>query len=102
MPTYEYACGNCGNAFEKLQSITAPSLKKCDQCGKMSLKRLIGAGAGVIFKGSGFYQTDYRSENYKKDAKKATSTTAKACDKCEVKDSCSKPKSETKPAPKKA
>jgi putative FmdB family regulatory protein len=102
MPTYEYACGNCGHAFERLQSITASSLRKCDQCGKMTLKRLIGAGAGVIFKGSGFYQTDYRSENYKKDAKKATDSTAKKVSdtKSQTKDTASKvkPKSETKAA----
>jgi len=66
MPTYDYACENCEHRFEQFQSITAKPLKKCPQCGKMSLKRLIGAGAGVIFKGSGFYQTDYRSDSYKK------------------------------------
>lgn len=70
MPTYEYLCDNCGNRFEKFQSITADTLRKCPECGKMKLKRLIGAGAGVIFKGSGFYETDYRSEGYKQSAKK--------------------------------
>jgi putative FmdB family regulatory protein len=68
MPTYEYECGNCGHKFEQLQSITAAPLKKCPKCGKNALKRLIGTGGGVIFKGSGFYQTDYRSESYKKAA----------------------------------
>ncbi len=66
MPTYDYLCESCGCGFERFQSITAKSLRTCPKCGKRKLKRLIGAGAGVIFKGSGFYQTDYRSEGYKK------------------------------------
>ncbi len=70
MPTYDYKCQNCEHSFEKFQSITASTLRKCPKCGKMSLVRLIGSGAGVIFKGSGFYQTDYRSESYKNAAKK--------------------------------
>ncbi|MGA2914554.1 MAG: zinc ribbon domain-containing protein [Sedimentisphaerales bacterium] len=65
MPTYEYRCAGCGYEFEKFQSMTASALRKCPQCGKLALKRLIGAGAGVIFKGSGFYETDYRNESYK-------------------------------------
>ena len=69
MPTYDYLCQACSHAFESFQSITAKSLSKCPACGKMKLKRLIGAGAGIIFKGSGFYQTDYRSDSYKKAAK---------------------------------
>lgn len=69
MPTYEYQCDACGKKTEVFQSITAKSLKKCPRCGKPKLKRLIGIGAGIIFKGSGFYQTDYRSEGYKKAAK---------------------------------
>lgn len=70
MPTYDYQCNNCGHKFEKFQSMTASVLRKCPECGKMELKRLIGAGAGVIFKGSGFYETDYRSDGYKQSAKK--------------------------------
>ena len=70
MPTYDYLCDSCGHKFEKFQSITARSLRKCPKCGKNQLKRLIGAGAGIIFKGSGFYETDYRSENYKEAKKK--------------------------------
>ncbi len=66
MPTYDYMCESCEYEFEQFQSITAKPLRKCPKCGKRELKRLIGAGAGVIFKGSGFYQTDYRSEGYKK------------------------------------
>jgi len=71
VPTYEYICENCGYEFEQFQSITAGSLKICPQCGKKGLKRLIGSGSGIIFKGSGFYQTDYRSENYKTGARQA-------------------------------
>jgi putative FmdB family regulatory protein len=69
MPTYEYKCDACGHEFEKFQPMTAAALKKCPQCGKSRLRRLIGTGAGLIFKGSGFYTTDYRSDSYKKSAK---------------------------------
>ena len=69
MPTYEYLCGACEHSFEQFQSITAKTLRKCPACGQPKLKRLIGTGAGVIFKGSGFYETDYRSESYKKGEK---------------------------------
>lgn len=69
MPTYEYRCDACGHEFEEFQSIMAGALRKCPRCGKSKLKRLIGTGAGVIFKGSGFYETDYRSESYKSAAK---------------------------------
>ena len=69
MPTYDYECESCGHQFEQFQSITAKSTRKCPECGKMKLQRLIGAGAGIIFKGSGFYQTDYRSESYKQGKK---------------------------------
>jgi len=72
VPTYDYKCRACGYAFEKFQSISAPAVRKCPRCGKLKVRRLIGGGSGVIFKGSGFYQTDYRSESYKKAAKAAT------------------------------
>lgn len=72
MPTYEYKCENCGHAFEKFQSIIKKPSRKCPKCGKLKLKRLIGSGSGVIFKGAGFYQTDYRSKEYKKDAEEDT------------------------------
>lgn len=68
MPTYEYRCEACSFEFEEFQSITAKPLRKCPECGKQKLVRLIGTGAGVLFKGSGFYETDYRSESYKKAA----------------------------------
>ena len=70
MPTYDYVCQNCDHAFELFQSITAPSIRKCPKCGKLKVKRLIGTGAGIIFKGSGFYQTDYRTDSYKQGAQK--------------------------------
>ena len=71
MPTYDYACSNCGHRFEEFQSMSSDPLKKCPQCKKNKLERLIGSGAGVIFKGSGFYETDYRSGSYAADKKKA-------------------------------
>lgn len=70
MPTYAYACEKCGHTFDEFQSIKAEPLRKCPQCGKLKLKRLIGTGAAILFKGSGFYQTDYRSDSYKKAAEK--------------------------------
>jgi len=63
MPTYEYACDACEHQFEEFQSMKDKPLKKCPKCGKRKLRRLFGTGAAVIFKGSGFYQTDYRSES---------------------------------------
>jgi len=69
MPTYEYECEACGHRFDELQSFHDPVLKKCPKCGKNKLRRLFGTGAAILFKGSGFYQTDYRSESYKQAAK---------------------------------
>lgn len=66
MPTYEYECDACRHRFEQFQSITAEALRKCPKCGKQKLRRLIGIGGAVIFKGGGFYETDYRSEGYRK------------------------------------
>src|SRR5262245_49632167 len=68
MPTYEYHCDACDHEFEHFQSIKDDLLKKCPECGKLKLRRLLGTGAAIVFKGSGFYQTDYRSESYKKRA----------------------------------
>ena len=60
MPTYDYECNACGHAFERFQEISARKLRTCPECGKRALQRLIGRGMGVIFKGSGFYETDYK------------------------------------------
>jgi len=103
MPTYDYLCDKCGHQFEKFQPITANSLKKCPQCGKMALNRLIGSGSGIIFKGSGFYQTDYRSKSYdegKNNSKPKTETETKSTDKKETK-SPDKPKKDSAPADRK-
>ncbi len=69
MPTYEYRCKACEHEFELFQSMSAKTKRKCPECGKNTLERLIGTGAAVIFKGSGFYETDYRSKSYKDAAK---------------------------------
>lgn len=69
MPTYEYVCLACGHEFELFQQMSDSVRRKCPECTKLRLKRLIGTGSGVIFKGGGFYETDYRSDSYKKDAK---------------------------------
>jgi putative FmdB family regulatory protein len=63
MPTYDYACTKCGHTFEAVQSMKDAPLKKCPKCGRQSLKRLVGAGAGLIFKGTGFYITDYKKKS---------------------------------------
>lgn len=70
MPTYAYKCDNCDCEFELFQSITAEPVKKCPECKKLKVRRMIGTGAGIIFKGSGFYETDYRSDSYQKAAAK--------------------------------
>jgi putative FmdB family regulatory protein len=69
MPTYDYLCDSCGHKFELFQSIKAEAIRKCPKCKKLKLRRLFGTGAALVFKGSGFYQTDYRSDAYKKAAK---------------------------------
>jgi putative FmdB family regulatory protein len=69
MPTYEYRCQACGHTFEQFQSITADPIKVCPECHQAKVRRLIGTGAALIFKGSGFYQTDYRSPTYNSAAK---------------------------------
>jgi putative FmdB family regulatory protein len=94
MPTYDYRCDDCGHAFEEFQPMTARPLRKCPECGRMKLKRLIGTGAGIIFKGSGFYETDYRSDSYKKAAESETKSTKPESD--------SKSKSKSEPTTTKA
>jgi len=120
MPTYEYRCSACEHQLETFQSITAKPLKKCPECGKQKLERLISGGGAVIFKGGGFYETDYRSESYKKaaeadrkaaepepdaktdtkaDTKSDSKPDAKADKKTDAKPAAKKP--ESKPASKK-
>jgi putative FmdB family regulatory protein len=96
MPTYDYKCKACDHAFELFQSMTAKHEKKCPSCGKLALERLIGTGAALIFKGAGFYQTDYRTESYKRGETAAKESTKPA----ESSASDSKPAaaSESKPA----
>lgn len=97
MPTYDYLCDNCGHTFEKFEAMSAKPARKCPNCAKMKLKRLIGTGAAIIFKGSGFYQTDYRTESYNQGKKSETSKaepTAKDDKKTETK---SETKTDTKP-----
>ncbi len=77
MPTYDYVCDACGHEFDLFQPITAEPERRCPRCKKLKLRRLFGTGVAVVFKGSGFYQTDYRSESYKKGVaaeKEATTT----------------------------
>ncbi len=77
MPTYEYECENCQHRVEEFQAMSDKPLKKCPACGKMKLQRLIGPGAGIIFKGSGFYETDYKRKQQPK-AADASSSSAKS------------------------
>ena len=89
MPTYDYVCGSCNHAFERFQSITENALRKCPECGKLKLKRLIGSGSGIIFHGSGFYETDYRSESYKNGARMEKSSAAASTSSSGSSSSCS-------------
>ncbi len=93
MPTYDYECSQCEHKWEEFQSITAKPLRKCPSCGKLRAKRVIGAGAGIIFKGSGFYQTDYRSSSYKKAAEADSKAQSASSDSKSSKDSGSADKS---------
>lgn len=95
MPTYEYVCRKCEHRFERFQSITAKPVRKCPNCGKSGVQRLVSAGAGIIFKGSGFYATDYRSDSYKSAAKAdSSSTTTKTPEKGQETKSEAKPQTE--------
>ena len=87
MPTYDYQCKACDHAFEHYQSIKAKPLRKCPSCGQRRVVRLIGTGGGVIFKGSGFYGTDYRSEHYMKRAKQEKEKERPKSEQSESKDS---------------
>ena len=94
MPTYDYECDACGHEWEMFQRMVEDPIKKCPECKKKKARRLFGTGAAVMFKGSGFYETDYRSESYKK--------AAKADKKSETSEKKSETKSESKPASKKS
>jgi putative FmdB family regulatory protein len=82
MPTYDYRCNECGHTCEIFQAITDKPKRQCPVCKRRKMVRLIGSGAGIIFKGSGFYETDYRSKTYQDDAQKEknASSCAKAAD----------------------
>jgi putative FmdB family regulatory protein len=101
MPTYEYKCGACKHEFEAFHSIKDKPLRKCPKCGKSTLERLIGTGGAIIFKGSGFYQTDYRSESYKKGAEAEKPTEAKTDAKADGAKTETKAESKAAPAPEK-
>jgi len=77
MPTYDYECSNCSHHFEELQTMLDKKLKKCPECGKNMLHRLIGSGSGIVFKGSGFYETDYK----KKEEPACSPSAAQSCPK---------------------
>jgi putative FmdB family regulatory protein len=103
MPTYAYVCQNCQHEFDSFQSITAKPLRVCPACGQTALKRLIGSGAGIIFKGSGFYCTDHRSDGYKSAASSDTGSKSKSGEKKpDAKPATSEAKSEPKEPKKKS
>ena len=81
MPTYEYVCDGCGHNFDEFQSMKDDPLKTCPQCQEDKLRRLFGTGAAILFKGSGFYQTDYRSQSYQAGAKAEESAGKPAAEK---------------------
>lgn len=98
MPNYDYECDACGHEWEMFQRMVEDAIKKCPECKKKKARRLFGTGAAIMFKGSGFYETDYRSDSYKK-AAKADKESGKSEKKSETK---SESKSESKPTPKKS
>ena len=95
MPTYDYRCEECGHEFELFQQMSEPVKKKCPECSKLKLKRLIGSGSAIVFKGSGFYETDYRSASYKKDEKAAKEASKPKSDDKKKSDSKKEPKKNT-------
>lgn len=102
MPTYDYECDACGHTYELFQRITEDPVKKCPECKKNKARRLFGTGAAIVFKGSGFYETDYRSDSYKKGAKdEKKKTESKSENKSDSKSKAdSKPKSDSSPSKK--
>lgn len=103
MPTYDYVCDACQHEWEAFHAMSADPIRKCPECGKNKARRVIGPGAGIIFKGSGFYQTDYRSNSYKKEAKAdreaaSKASESKSSDSSSKSDSSAKSDSGSKPA----
>lgn len=98
MPTYEYECESCGHTFEKFQYMSEKSLRKCPECSKLKLRRLIGAGAGIIFKGTGFYETDYKRKDEQKKSETTGSDTPKAEAKADTTPEPATKKTESTPA----
>jgi putative FmdB family regulatory protein len=100
MPTYEYECEACGHRFELFQPIKEAVRRKCPACARLKLRRLIGAGAAVLFRGSGFYQTDYRSADYRRQAKaEKDGSAAKETPSSPAKETPSSPGKETPSSP---
>jgi len=93
MPTYEYECAACGHTFELFQSMTEKAVRKCPSCKKMKVERLIGAGAGIIFKGSGFYETDYKRKSGGSDSSASSSSSSTSSSKASGSSDNSKPPS---------
>lgn len=98
MPTYEYRCTECNHQFDVFQSIKARSLRKCPECEKPGLERLISGGGAVLFKGSGFYETDYRSSDYKQKAEAESKSAEPKADTATEKPSAKKPEKKTETA----
>ncbi len=99
MPTYDYECDACGKSLEMFQRMSEDPIKKCPNCGKNKLRRLFGTGAAIVFKGSGFYQTDYRSESYKSAAAKESKDSGAIPDKKPTDDGKSAAKTKPDPSP---
>lgn len=97
MPTYDYECPDCGHKFEEFQTMTAKPIKKCPKCAKRRVKRLIGSGLAPIFKGSGFYQTDYKPTSAPKESQPAEGTADKSGE-SKPAEKTEAPKSDAKPA----
>ena len=103
MPTYEYVCDGCQHAFDEWQSFSADALEKCPQCKKKKLRRLFGSGAAILFKGSGFYETDYnRGEGYSKAAKADEAAAAPPAAESKPAETPATPAPAPEPAPKNA
>ena len=102
MPNYDYQCDACGHEWEMFQRMVEDAIKQCPKCKKKKARRLFGTGAAIMFKGSGFYETDYRSDSYKKAAKADKESQAPKTKSDSKSDSKSASKSEAKAKPKKS